>query len=65
MDLYIKDKVDEAGQPIKVVYEQVNARWEVGVTLSDQGFQQVSFVNSIATTKVRKWLLDLLIVHLV
>jgi DNA topoisomerase-2 len=52
MDLYLKDKTDEAGQPVKVVYEQVNPRWEVGITLSDRGFQQVSFVNSIATTKV-------------
>ncbi|KAK7113702.1 DNA topoisomerase 2-alpha-like isoform X1 [Littorina saxatilis] len=51
MDLYLKDKTDEAGQPVKVVYEQVNPRWEVGITLSDRGFQQVSFVNSIATTK--------------
>lgn len=52
MELYVKDKMDEAGQPVKVVYEQVNPRWEVGITLSDRGFQQVSFVNSIATTKV-------------
>lgn len=52
MDLYLKDKTDEAGQPLKVVYEHVNPRWEVGVALSDSGFQQVSFVNSIATTKV-------------
>ncbi|XP_025107253.1 DNA topoisomerase 2-alpha-like isoform X3 [Pomacea canaliculata] len=51
MDLYLKDKTDEAGQPLKVVYEHVNPRWEVGVALSDSGFQQVSFVNSIATTK--------------
>ncbi|KAL8576595.1 DNA topoisomerase 2-alpha [Nucella lapillus] len=51
MELYLRDKTDEAGQPVKVVYEQVNPRWEVGITLSDRGFQQVSFVNSIATTK--------------
>ncbi|KAK7507966.1 hypothetical protein BaRGS_00000931 [Batillaria attramentaria] len=51
IDLYVKDKTDEAGQPLKVVYEQVNPRWEVGVAVSDRGFQQVSFVNSIATTK--------------
>ena len=30
----------------------LNDRWEVVVTQSDKGFQQVSFVNSIATTKV-------------
>ncbi|KOB77742.1 DNA topoisomerase 2 [Operophtera brumata] len=51
VDLYIKGKEDENGQPLKVVYEKVNDRWEVALTLSDRGFQQVSFVNSIATTK--------------
>lgn len=52
INLYIKDKVDEAGAPIKLVHEIVNQRWEVGVAMSDKGFQQASFVNSIATTKV-------------
>ena len=52
VDLYVKDKVDEAGAPIKVVHEVVNDRWEVAVTMSEKGFQQASFVNSIATTKV-------------
>lgn len=51
IDLYIKGKEDENGQPLKVVYEKVSDRWEVALTLSDRGFQQVSFVNSIATTK--------------
>ncbi|XP_047516652.1 DNA topoisomerase 2 isoform X2 [Pieris napi] len=51
IDLHIKGKEDEAGQPLKVVYEKVNERWEIALTLSDRGFQQVSFVNSIATTK--------------
>lgn len=51
IQLYIKDKEDELGSPLKVVYESVNPRWEVALTLSDRGFQQVSFVNSIATTK--------------
>lgn len=32
---------------------QLNDRWEVALTVSDKGFQQVSFVNSIATSKVR------------
>lgn len=54
VDLYIKNKVDDTtNAPLKLVHEVVNDRWEVGVTLSDKGFQQVSFVNSIATTKVR------------
>lgn len=54
VDLYLKDKVDELGVPLIVVHEVVSERWEVCLTLSEKGFQQVSFVNSIATTKVRK-----------
>lgn len=52
VELYLKNKEDELGNPLKIVYEQVNNRWEVAVSISDKGFQQVSFVNSIATTKV-------------
>lgn len=51
IDLYIKDQQDEVGAPLKVTYESASERWEVAVTISDRGFQQVSFVNSIATTK--------------
>ncbi|XP_044734745.1 DNA topoisomerase 2 isoform X2 [Chrysoperla carnea] len=51
IDLYLKGKEDDTSQPLKVIYETVNERWEVAVTISDKGFQQVSFVNSIATTK--------------
>uniref|UniRef100_A0A3B3ZKF9 DNA topoisomerase 2 n=1 Tax=Periophthalmus magnuspinnatus TaxID=409849 RepID=A0A3B3ZKF9_9GOBI len=51
VDMYLKDKVDEVGQPLKVIHEVVNGRWEVCLTMSEKGFQQVSFVNSIATTK--------------
>lgn len=35
----------------KVVHETVNDRWEVVVTLSEEQFQQVSFVNGICTSK--------------
>lgn len=52
MNLYIKGKEDEIGNPLKLVYESVSQRWEVAVTMSDSGYKQVSFVNSIATTKV-------------
>lgn len=52
VDLYVKDKTDETGSPLTIVYEVVNPRWEVCLTMSEKGFQQVSFVNSIATTKV-------------
>ncbi|XP_054716162.1 DNA topoisomerase 2-alpha-like [Uloborus diversus] len=51
IELYIKDKTDDHGDPLKIVHEIVNDRWEVAVTMSSHGFQQVSFVNSIATTK--------------
>jgi DNA topoisomerase-2 len=48
---YLKDKTDSNGEPLKSVYESVNDRWEVAVSMSEEGFKQVSFVNSIATTK--------------
>ncbi|KAH7931487.1 hypothetical protein HPB49_025700 [Dermacentor silvarum] len=52
VQLFVKDKEDEAGNPLTVVYESANDRWEVAVTLSEAGeFRQMSFVNSIATTK--------------
>lgn len=51
IDLYLKESKDDAGNAMKICYENVSDRWEVAVTLSDKGFQQVSFVNSIATTK--------------
>ncbi|XP_034948461.1 DNA topoisomerase 2 [Chelonus insularis] len=51
VDLYIRGKEDDAGNPLKVAYESCGPRWEIAVTLSDKGFQQMSFVNSIATTK--------------
>ena len=53
VELFVKDKTDDAGAPIKVVHEVVNPRWEVAVTISEKGYQHVSFVNSIATTKVK------------
>jgi len=53
VELFIKGKEDDMGNALKCVYESVNPRWEVAVALSDKGFQQMSFVNSIATTKVR------------
>lgn len=52
VDMYLEDKVDEVGNPLTVLHETVNERWEVCLTMSEKGFQQVSFVNSIATTKV-------------
>ncbi|CAD5115354.1 DgyrCDS4334 [Dimorphilus gyrociliatus] len=51
IQLFIKDKEDDSGNKLKVAYELVNERWEIAATISDKGMQQVSFVNSIATTK--------------
>ena len=53
MELYVKGKIDDNGSPLKVVHDFINPRWEIALTLSEKGFQNVSFVNSIATTKVR------------
>lgn len=35
----------------KVIYQRAGPRWEVALALSDDQFKQVSFVNSIATSK--------------
>jgi DNA topoisomerase-2 len=51
VDFFIKGKEDEAGSQLKCVHEACGPRWEVAVCVSDKGFQQMSFVNSIATTK--------------
>ena len=61
MGLYLKGREDDEGESEQdsenskkpsVVHEVVNKRWEVCVTTSTKGFQQASFVNSIATFKV-------------
>ena len=44
------------GSPVTVFYDkpdnkEAKGRWEVGFAVSCEGFQNVSFVNSIATTK--------------
>lgn len=51
-----RQDIDEDGNGVKpatVLFEDVKAhggRWQIGFTVSDGSFQQVSFVNSIATT---------------
>lgn len=58
MEMYTKairseqGDVDEDAAKDKdvIITEKVNDRWEVGFAVSDGSFQQVSFVNSIATT---------------
>ncbi len=51
VNLFLKGHEDETGNQIKCIYEKCSDRWEVAVAPSDNGFQQMSFVNSIATTK--------------
>eukprot|EP01133_Synstelium_polycarpum_P020247 gene20247-24276_t len=47
IDLYYKGN----DNPPEVYYERVSDRWEIAVSVSDDQFSQVSFVNSICTTK--------------
>ena len=47
VELYVGPKLGGAPR----IFEKCGERWEVCVAASDDGFQQVSFVNSIATTK--------------
>ncbi|KAL9078962.1 MAG: hypothetical protein Q9157_002146 [Trypethelium eluteriae] len=56
MELYTKSLSAQAGDSEDMPTENViltdkpNERWEIGFAVSDGSFQQVSFVNSIATT---------------
>ena len=58
----LADDEDKKKSPNSVVHEVVNKRWEVCVTTSTKGFQQASFVNSIATTKVWQHIKHLMII---
>lgn len=55
VDLFIQSKDNNAvvlgGAKATVVHEICNERWEIAFTLSEGQFQQVSFVNSISTSK--------------
>lgn len=43
------EDTSEGPKPM-TVYERINDRWEIAFSVSDGSFNQVSFVNSIATT---------------
>lgn len=46
-----KERGEEAANDAsEIITESSDPRWEIGFTVSDGSFQQVSFVNSIATT---------------
>ncbi|KZF25188.1 DNA topoisomerase II [Xylona heveae TC161] len=46
----IQKENGEDGEAVKIITESPDPHWEIGFTVSDGSFQQVSFVNSIATT---------------
>lgn len=55
MEMYTKAIKRERGEEAAndksdIIYEAPDPRWEIGFAVSDGSFQQVSFVNSIATT---------------
>ncbi|XP_027343059.1 DNA topoisomerase 2 [Abrus precatorius] len=50
-DLYLKSAEKSKPMPLPRIHAKVGDRWEICVSLSDGQFQQVSFVNSIATIK--------------
>ncbi|KAL3537453.1 hypothetical protein ACH5RR_000819 [Cinchona calisaya] len=50
-DFYLQSAAKTRPDPLPRIVEKVNDRWEVCVSLSEGQFQQVSFVNSIATIK--------------
>lgn len=55
MEMYTKAIKNERGEEAAndrsdIILEASHARWEIGFAVSDGSFQQVSFVNSIATT---------------
>ncbi|RKO93185.1 DNA topoisomerase [Blyttiomyces helicus] len=49
--LYIGEEEEGASGKAVLVHEKKDERWEVAFAVSDGQFQQVSFVNSICTTK--------------
>ncbi|KAI3510850.1 hypothetical protein L1887_17987 [Cichorium endivia] len=47
---YVKLYLQSSEEPLRI-YEKVNERWEICVSMADGHFEQVSFVNNIATIK--------------
>jgi DNA topoisomerase II len=55
IEMYTKGIKNERGDEAahdhnEIITESPDARWEIGFAVSDGSFQQVSFVNSVATT---------------
>ena len=51
INMYIQASKEEDLEDPPIVFEQPHERWEIGMSLSESQFQQVSFVNSISTYK--------------
>ncbi|CCJ28239.1 unnamed protein product [Pneumocystis jirovecii] len=51
IEMYLNSDDSENNLKPTIIHEVVNDRWEVAFTVSDGQFNQVSFVNSIATTR--------------
>ncbi|WOK99049.1 DNA topoisomerase 2-like [Canna indica] len=51
VNLYLQSSSKSRPEPLPRITEKVNERWEICVSLSEGQFQQVSFVNGIATIK--------------
>jgi DNA topoisomerase-2 len=51
VDMYIAAPTEEGAKKPPIIYERVSDRWEIAFAPSDGQFQQVSFVNSICTSK--------------
>ena len=49
--MYLEASKEEDEMDPPIVFESPHPRWEVGMSLSESQFQQVSFVNAISTTK--------------
>ena len=49
--MYIQASKEEDLEDPPIVFEKPHERWEIGMSLSESQFQQVSFVNSISTYK--------------
>ena len=53
VNLYVKDADSEDGPKMVYLEAEGNKRWQLCASVADGEFQQVSFVNSICTMKVR------------
>lgn len=59
VELYLNSVAEQAGEESggaaqtkqSIIYEKIDSRWEVAYALSEGSFQQVSFANSISTSK--------------